>query len=379
LYYTYYIKTKYGILYTIYSSSIVKASFVCQELIGSENGRENRRKKKMRLPPFQYLAPRSTQEALEMIDRYKGKLKIIAGGTDIINRLRQRLLSPHYAMTLKEVSDLKGMKKKKAELVISAATTLREIVESPDVSGLAAGISQSAGLVAAPPIRNIATLGGNLLQNSRCLYYNQSELVRKAALPCLKQGGKACAALKGGTRCFSVYQGDLAPSLIAFSARVVLKKAGASRTVPVLELFSKNGRHPLTIGDDEILTDIIIPIPKGAYGSSYQKLRLRSGLEYPLVSSSAFLSVSKQGVIDQARVVVGAVGPAPLLVEEASAFLVGRRPAQVDVEKAAQSAFSASRPIDNLALPGSYRRKMVKVFTKRAIEAALLNLQKAGA
>jgi 4-hydroxybenzoyl-CoA reductase beta subunit len=333
----------------------------------------------MRLPLFQYLSPRSTKEALEMLDRHKGKVTIIAGGTDIINRLRQRPLSPQYAMTLKGVSDLRGMKRKKDEFLISAATTLREIVESPDISGFAPAIAGSAGLVAAPPIRNIATVGGNLLQNTRCLHYNQSELVRKAAPPCLKQGGKSCAALKGGTRCFSVYQGDIAPSLIAFDASAKIRKAGASRTVPILGLFSRNGRHPLTIGDDEILTDIIIPIPKGVHGSSYQKLRLRSGLEYPLVSSSVFLSLSSHGKIDQARVVVGAVGPAPILVEGASAFLVGRRPAEVDVEKAAERAFSASRPIDNLALPGSYRRKMVKVFTKRAIEEALSSLQKAGA
>src|SRR5208282_1501802 len=230
----------------------------------------------------------------------------------------------------------RGIKNKKGHFLISAATTLREIVESPDIAGFAAGIAESAGLVAAPPIRNIATVGGNLLQNTRCLYYNQSELVRKAAPPCLKQGGKSCAALKGGMRCFSVYQGDIAPALIAFDARAKIRKAGSSRTVPISGLFSRNGRHPLLIGDDEILTDIIVPIPKGVYGSSYQKLRLRSGLEYPLVSSSVFLSLSSHGKIDQARVVVGAVGPAPILVEGASAFLVGRRPAEADVEKAAE-------------------------------------------
>jgi 4-hydroxybenzoyl-CoA reductase beta subunit len=333
----------------------------------------------MRLPPFQYLAPRTTEEALEMMSRHKGKVRIVAGGTDIVNRLRQRLLTPPYVMSLKGVAGLTGMKRKKNELVIAAGTTLRHIEEAPEVRRSFAGIAQSAGLVAAPPIQNVATIGGNLLQDTRCLFYDQSELVRHAAAPCLKQGGKVCAAVKGNRRCFSVYQGDLAPSLIAFDASVVLKKAGGSRTVPVLGLFSRNGRHPLTIGDDEILTDIIVPIPKGAYGSSYQKLRLRSGLEYPLVSSSVFLSLSRQGVIDQARVVVGAVGPAPTVIEGASLFLVGRRTAEVDVEKAAESAFSASRPIDNLALPGSYRRKMVKVFTKRAIEGALLSLQKAGA
>ena len=332
----------------------------------------------MRLPLFQYLSPRSTEEALEILDRYKGKVKIIAGGTDIINRLRQRLIAPQYAMSLKGVSDLTGMKKKKGQLVIAAGTTLREIVESPDMAGLVA-IAESAGLVAAPPIRNIATIGGNLLQNTRCLYYNQSELVRKAAPPCLKQGGKTCAALKSGTHCFSVYQGDMAPALIAFDASVVLRKAGGSRTIPVADLFSRNGRHPLTIGDDEILTDIFVPVPKGVYGSSYNKLRLRSGLEYPLVSSSAFLSLSKDGLIDQARVVVGAVGPAPTVVGGANAFLVGKRPAEADVDAAAENALSGARPIDNLALPGSYRKKMVKVFTKRAIEGALLSLRKAGA
>ncbi len=159
----------------------------------------------------------------------------------------------------------------------------------------------------------------------------------------------------------------------------MLKKAGSSRTIPVLELFSRNGRDPLTIGDDELLTDIIVPIPTGVYGSSYQKLRLRSGLEYPLVSSSVFLSLSKEGVIDRARVVIGAVGPAPTVVEGVQPFLVGKRPEKAEVEKAAESAFSASQPIDNLALPGSYRKAMVKVFTKRAIEGALLSLQKAGA
>ncbi len=150
----------------------------------------------MRLPPFQCLSPRSTKEALEMLDRHKGKVKIIAGGTDIVNRLRQRLIAPQYAMTLKGVSGLRGMKRTKGQFLISAATTLREIVESPDIAGFAAGIAQSAGLVAAPPIRNMATLGGNLLQNTRCLYYNQSEFVRKAAPACLKQGGKRCAAVE---------------------------------------------------------------------------------------------------------------------------------------------------------------------------------------
>ncbi len=151
----------------------------------------------MRLPPFDYLAPRTTREALEMMGRYKGKVRIVAGGTDIINRLRQRLLTPAYVMSLKGVAGFAGIRRKKTEIVISAGTTLREIAESPDMLALAGSVARSAGLVAAPPIQNIATIGGNLLQNTRCLFYNQSELVRSAAPPCLKQGG---TALRRGER-----------------------------------------------------------------------------------------------------------------------------------------------------------------------------------
>ncbi len=333
----------------------------------------------MSLPAFQYLGPRTLKEALEMLSHYKGKVRIVAGGTDIINRLRKGLISPSFVMSLKGVAELSGIKKKSKEIVISAGTTLREIVESPAIAERFKSINQAAAFVAAPPIQNIATIGGNLLQNTRCLFYDQSELVRKAAPPCIKQGGKVCAAVKGSTRCLSVYQGDMAPSLIAFDARAVLQKAGGTRRVPVSELFSRNGRSPLSIEDDELLTYIILPIPQRPYGSSYQKLRMRTGLDYPLASSSVFVSASKKGMIDQARVVIGAVGPAPMLVEKVSPCLTGKRPEPSDVEQAAEYAFQAAKPVNNLALPGAYRRKMVKVFTKRAIEAALRNLEKAGA
>jgi len=333
----------------------------------------------MRLPPFQYLAPLTCDEALAMMSRYRGKVRIVAGGTDVMNLLRQRLLTPSYVMSLKGVADLTGIKGEKGALVIAAGTTLREIEGAPGIRRSFAAIAQSAGLVAAPPIRNIATIGGNLLQDSRCLFYNQSEMVRKAAPSCLKQGGKVCAAVKGSKRCFSVYQGDMAPSLIAFDAMAVLKKAGGSRTVPVESLFSGRGTKPLSLGDDEILTHIILPIPKGDYRSSYQKLRMRTGLEYPLISSAVFIGLSKKGVVDRARIVIGAAGPAPIVDEKAAAYLIGRRPEDADIEGAADQALRTVRPVDNLALAGPYRKKMTGVFTKRAIEAALGIPGKAGA
>ncbi len=333
----------------------------------------------MRLPPFQYLSPGKVKEALQMLHDHKGSVCMSAGGTDIVSRLRQRLVAPRYLMSLKNVPELKGIKKKKNELVISAGTSLRDIAEDPDVGLLFGALAVSAGLVAASPIRNIATIGGNILQDTRCLLRNQSELVRDAAPACLKQGGKACLAQKGATRCLSVYQGDLAPVLIAFDAKAVLKKLGSSRTAPVSELFSGKGNQPFAVEDDELLTQVIIPVQHGHYAAAYKKLRMRTGLDYPFAAAAAFVSLSAKGVIDRARLVVGAAGPAPVIVEEAASILKGRAPAEADREAAAACALKAAKVIDNLPLPADYRRKMAKVAARRAIDDALGAISGAGA
>jgi 4-hydroxybenzoyl-CoA reductase beta subunit len=313
-----------------------------------------------------------------MIDRHKGKVSIVAGGTDMINRLRHRLVTPPFVMSLKGVAELAGVTKKGANIVISAGTTLRDVIESPLVAAYAPGLVQAARLVAAPPIQNIATIGGNILQNTRCLFYDQSELVRKAAEPCLKQGGKVCLAVKGSRKCFSVYQGDMAPLLIALDAKVTLKSPHGRRTILLTALFTGNGKEPFAIKKDEILTDISVPVPKGTFGSAYEKLRLRKGLEYPLVSAAAFIALNNRGVISQARVVLGAAGPGPKLLEPAAAALIGKKPEETDIDAAASDALKAAQMADNLALPADYRRKMAKVFTARAIAGALQNVQKAG-
>jgi 4-hydroxybenzoyl-CoA reductase beta subunit len=343
-------------------------------IFGGATGKGKSRRK-MRLPPFLYLAPRTKKEAVEMLSRHRGTVGIVAGGTDMVNRLRQRLVSPAYVMSLKGVEGFRGIEEQRGRLVIAAGTTLREIGESQAISASFFALVEAAGLVAAPSIRSMATIGGNLLQNTRCLFYNQSELVRSAAPTCLKDGGQACSAIKGARRCSSVYQGDMAPVLIAFDAEAVLRKAGGTRRVPVAALFSGDGTHPLTIEEDELLTEIRLPFPRGAFASSYRKLRMRSGLDYPLASSACFLSLSKKGVIDRARLVIGAAGPAPLAVEGGAALLTGVRPEEADPHAAADRAFREAGAIDNLLLPGAYRKKMVKVVARRAVEAALAGLR----
>jgi 4-hydroxybenzoyl-CoA reductase subunit beta len=330
----------------------------------------------MRLPPFNVLQPSSKNSALLMLDKYKNKLKVIAGGTEVVVMMKLGLSSPSYLMSLNKIKGLRSIKKRNNEVIIGASITIKEILQSPLIKERFKGITQAAHLLAAPPIQNRATIGGNILQSTRCIYFNQSELFRNGLKPCFKAGGKICHATRGGKRCFSVYQGDLAPSLISLGSKVKLEKKDYSRTVLLSDLFTGKGEKPFSIQDNELLTEIIIPLHDGNHSSSYEKLRVRKGLEYPLVSTAVFLSEDKNGNLDHARIVVGAAASAPKIIENVSSYLNKGNLSAEDMEGVANLADSLSEMVNNLSVPAVYRRKMVKVVTKRALYSALQDLKK---
>ena len=249
------------------------------------------------------------------------------------------------------------------ETVIGANTRLREVAGAPPVKKRFRAIAEAAFQVASSAITNMATVGGNILQNTRCMYYDQSGIVLNGLERCHKRGGNVCLAVKGSKRCFSVYQGDMAPALIAFSARCVLEKKGSTRTVSLTELFTGNGAAPFAIGADELLTKIILPNPEGVYGSAYRKLRLRGSTDYPLASAAAFVSVAKERKVTLCRLVIGAAGAAPKLIDWTSP--------EADLEVISQKAYELAEGVDNLLMPGAYRRKMVSVLARRAIKSAM--------
>lgn len=317
----------------------------------------------MRLPPFQFLEPTHLEEALNILHAQKETVKVMAGGTDLLNRMRLRLIEPAFVMSIGKLQDLEGIDVRENETVIGANTKLKEIAHSPFINKRFSAIAEAAHQVATPTLINMATLGGNLLQNTRCLYYNQSGLVLSGVERCHKRGGSTCLAVKGGKRCFSVYQGDMAPALIAFDAKCLLEKKGSKRTVAVSELFTGNGVAPFAVGPDELLTKIMIPQPKGRFGSAFWKLRLRGSVDYPLVSAAALASTTQNGEVDGCRVVLGAVGADPRAIDGPSC--------EADLESITQRAYERSEAVDNLQMPGAYRRKMSGVLAKRAIRVAL--------
>lgn len=321
----------------------------------------------MRLPPFQYLEPMNLDDALSMLASHREAITIVAGGTEILPRMKLRLIEPALIMNIGNLQALEGIETSDSEIAIGANTKLKELTGSKMVHEKYRAIAEAASQVASPTVTNMATLAGNILQNTRCLFYNQSGIVLNGLERCHKRGGKVCLAVKGSTRCFSVYQSDMAPPLIAFDARCVLEKKGSARTIPITELFSGNGVTPFTLGGDELLTKIIIPLPKTSYGSAYRKLRLRGGIDFPLASAAAFVSATNDPKRFSFHLVIGAVGAAPRRIESISS--------QTDLERIAQMAFEQAEGVNNLQSPGTYRRKMVSVLTKRALTAALDGLK----
>jgi 4-hydroxybenzoyl-CoA reductase subunit beta len=332
----------------------------------------------MSLPRFEFLGPATVKEALSLMSKHGEDLRVLAGGTEISGRMKHGLVSPAYVMSLKGVKDLAGIKERKGGLVIGAATTLTEVAESRLITELAQSVNEAARLVAAPAIRNVATVAGNLLQDSRCLFYNQSELARKGFDACYKLGGGVCHAVRGGKRCLSVYQGDLAPALVAVGAEVKLQKKGLSRTILAEELFSGEGRHPIGLTPEELLTEVILPSRKARSASAYQKFRIRGSIDYPLASAAVFASLGKDGTIEEARIVLGAMGAAPKAAKDAAGAILGKKVEDIAVEQVSSLAMKAVEAVENLALAPSYRRKMAAVLTKRALKNALERLGQPG-
>ena len=324
----------------------------------------------MRWPPLDIFEPDTKKDALSILDRFGKKTKIVAGGTELTALLKLGLLVPAHLMSLKAIRGLKGVKATRREVIIGSSTTLREIGISPLINEGFGSVAQAARLVAAPPIQNVATIAGNILQDTRCIYRNQSDLFRSGLKECYKAGGNMCHAVKGARRCFSVYQGDMAPPLISFGAKVKLETKGSHRHVALADLFSGRGEAPFLMRENEILTEIIIPLAAGRYGSSYEKLRIRKGLDYPLVSVAVRLSENRVGRSDKVYIVVGAAGSGPKLVTEKLSSTQSEGVPVDDISRIVEIAASTAEIVDNLSVPAIYRRKMVKALAKRALENA---------
>ncbi len=326
----------------------------------------------MSLPSFQLLRPRTLDEAVSMLAQHAGDLKIVAGGTDLLPSMKQKLFTPPYVLDLRAIAELQGIEPVHGEgLRIGALTPLGAIEHSPVVRRDYPVLYEAARTVASPVIRNMATLGGNICLDTRCLWYNQSLLWRKSCGFCLKKDGELCHVAPGGKFCWATFSGDTPPALLCLEAELEIAGPSGVRRVALRDFYVNDGIVRLRLSSDEIVTRVFLPAASAGWRGSYQKLRVRGSIDYPLAGVAVALRVEPiSRRIEDARVAITAVNPAPHLIKDADAQLIGTIADESLAERVGDMAASTAKPLTTSALTPEYRREMVRVFAKRAVLAA---------
>jgi 4-hydroxybenzoyl-CoA reductase subunit beta len=318
----------------------------------------------MRLPWFEYRAPRTVREAADWLAASNGRAMLVAGGTDLLPNMKRRQQVPSTLIGLRQIADLKRIANGNG-LTIGAGVTLTTLVGDPRVRASGA-LWQAAAQVATPHLRNMGTIGGNLCLDTRCNYYDQNYEWRKAIDFCMKKDGETCWVATSSPRCLAVSSTDTAPALMALDASVTLVSATGMRTIPVSDLFRNDGIHYLTRQPTEILEAVQVPAQDG-WRSTYWKLRRRGSFDFPVLSVAAAAKIAPDGTVTAARIVLGAVASRPVEAPDAAALLVGRPLGDAGIAQAAEAAAHPARPMDNTDFSLVWRKRLTRDFVTYAL------------
>jgi 4-hydroxybenzoyl-CoA reductase subunit beta len=310
----------------------------------------------MILPKFEYKKAKSVAGAIALYENHNGQAQYLAGGTDLIPLVKLRLSTPSAIIDLKGIEELNAVSRSDEWLMIGANVTLFNLKNHALVKECFPAFYESLDATSSETLQMRGTIGGNILQNTRCLFYDKSLEWRMARGFCFKMGGNVCNVVPKGQACFSNYCSDNAISLIALSAEVLLAGPQGERRIKLEKIFTGNGVRPFAIVPGEILTQVLIPMEKNR--SVYEKLRVRGSIDYPLVGVAVSLKDASR------RVCVGGLGPSPLVygLEGTGAN---------ELEGVAQNAYAGAKTVSNAVLAPAYRKRMVSVLVKRAIHRAL--------
>jgi 4-hydroxybenzoyl-CoA reductase subunit beta len=321
------------------------------------------------MPPFELVRPRDLDGALKHLADWATDTKILAGGTDLLPSLRQRLFEPRYLLAVGHLPELRGIVGEADWVRIGAAETLNAVVAHPQLAAAFPALTAAAAAVAAYTIRNMGTLGGNVCLDTRCHWYNQSYFWRKGIGFCLKKDGSVCHVAPGGRRCWAAYSGDTAAALMALEAQLRLVSPGGERLVPIREFFLNDGQRRFVLRPDEILTEVRIPRWMAGYQARYFKYRVRQAVDYPLVGVAVLVRTSGPRVLD-VRVGLTAVNPMPQFFDVPSEWL--EAPPEVWVERVAEAVARRARPLKtSLLVSPAYRQYLVRVFVRRGLRSLL--------
>lgn len=322
----------------------------------------------LRLPVFEVVAPTTVAGVVDALAVPGARL--LAGGTDLLPNLKHRLDHPSRLVSLHAVEGLRGIVEADGEIRIGAGVTLAELAADARVRRHLPSLAKAAGLVAGPQIRNAGTVGGNVNLDTRCRYVNQTAFWREAiGGGCLKSEGDVCHVVPGGQRCVAALSSDCVPVLISLDARIALVGPDGERELSLDDYYHPDGIAHTRREAGELTTELRVPLPAGPRRTDYVKWRPRGAIDFPLVSVALRFDLNEAGAITAHRVVAGVLGARPKVVSRLDA-VVGRSASDPAVPAlVAEACYRQCKPLENVPYEAPYRRQLLRVLVRRAVEA----------
>lgn len=322
----------------------------------------------LRLPPVNIVRPASISEALEAIEL--DGARIVAGGTDLWPNLKRRSQHAKVVIDLLSIPGLDQIQFDGDLLRIGATVKLSTLLEHPVISEHYPAFRRSVASISSPPLRNMATIGGNLCVDTRCTFYNQTEEWRRSIGFCMKERGDTCWVATSSPRCWAHSASDAAPMLCALDASVRLISRREERVIPLAAMYRDDGMEFLAKRHDEILTEILIPGSSSSAHcrSAFWKLRRRHATDFAVASVAAAAWFDAQDIVKRAAIYLGAVSSSPVAVAAASEILEGQPLNPENVETVSAAAQKIARPLDNTDFAAAWRNRMVRLYTGAALD-----------
>ena len=316
------------------------------------------------MTPFLLRSPASALEAVELLAAHP-QARVIAGGTDLMPNLRRGIGSPDMLVDLGAIEELQHLSRDGIAWQIGAGVTLQQLAEHPDIKAELPVLAQAAAVVAAPGHRSVATLGGNLCLDTRCVFYNQSEWWRQSNNYCLKYRGDTCHVAPQGARCHAAWSGDLAPALIALDASLEILSSAGLRMLPLIDFYQDDGAKPIKLHPGELVMGVRIPPQTHGMVSGYRKARVRGAVDFPL-AGVAIRALLSEGVLTDLRVALTGTNSQPILLAGTDA-LCGREVSEETLTALGKLVQKQVSPMRSTVTASKYRRQVASVLAQRLL------------